>query len=145
MKFMVNPAVWTDCSATIGPACLVLENWLNTSLVGATFGSNLDQVSFMVQSIEEDHEKSAIQAAAWDKLATYKHMILATPFRVLSFGISLPYDIAASLTEDQARSEIARLISGKIANRPKRVPKGLNYQKLSDSVQASMQVFTAAA
>ena len=142
---MVNPTIWQDCSETISPACLILENWFNKSLTDGEFGSNLDQISFMVIALEEDPEQNVRRSLGWDKLATYKHPISSMPFRVLSFGISLPYNLAASLSTEQARSEIARLIATKVAVQPKRIPKGLDYPKLANSIQAAAKVFTAAA
>jgi hypothetical protein len=71
-------------------------------------------------------------------------MISSVPVRHLSFGISLPYNSAVSLSPKQATEAIARLILQKVAVRPKRLPKGFDFQKLSNSIKAAVQVFCGA-
>ena len=145
MKFRVTAVLWEDCFESLNAACLRLEDWLTASLSDGEFGEGIDQICFIVVASEEDPDQNSIRASAFDKLGRYKDPIHSLPVRHLSFGLSLPYGVAVSLSAGEATEAIARLIAQKTAMRPKRLPKGYNYTKLSDSIQAAAQVFTPAA
>ena len=55
------------------------------------------------------------------------------------------WEVVPVLAETIIKEEIARLILQKMASRPKRLPKGFDYQHLSNSIQAAVRVFAAAA
>ena len=145
MKFRVTSVVWEDCLEPIGAACNTIGDWLTASLGDGFFGDGLDQVVFIVVATEEDPGENAARAAIYDKLGKYTDPIDSRSVRRLSFGLSIPYNTAVSLSLQSTKEEIARLILQKIASRPKRLPKGFDYQHLSISIQAAVRVFAAAA
>ena len=145
MKFRVTAVLWEDCFDSINAACLRLEEWLVGSLADGEFGNGLDQVCFVVVATEEDHDQNSVRATAFDKLGRYKDPFDSLPVRHLSFGLSLPYGTAISLSDTQATEVIARLIGQKVATRPKRLPKDFDYVRLSQSIQAAVRVFASAA
>ena len=145
MKFRVTAILWEDCFDTINAACLRLEDWLAASLADGPFGDGIDQVCFVVVASEEDADKNLIRSLALDKLGRYSDLRTSLPVRYLSFGLSLPYDTAVSLSAEQATEAIAQLILEKAAKRPKRLPKGYDYGRLSESIQAAAKAFVPAA
>ena len=145
MKFRVTAVVWEDCFEAINAACLRLQDWLTASLADGQFGEGLDQVCFVVVASEEEHDQNLVRAAAFDKLGRYTDPATSLLVHYLSFGLSLPYGSAVSLSADKAMEIIARLIADKTATRPKRLPKGFDYAKLSESIQAAAKVFGPAA
>jgi hypothetical protein len=144
MKFRVTSVVWEDCGERIGAACNTLENWFTASLSDGPFGDSLDQVVFVVVATEEDPDENAARAASFDKLGTYTNPIDSRPVRHLSFGLSLPYNTAVSLSSQDAEVEVARLILQKMAAPPKRLPKGFDFRHLSNAIQAAVRVFAVA-
>jgi hypothetical protein len=125
MKFRVTSVVWEDCSEPIGAACNTIEDWLTASLGDGSFGDGLDQVVFIVVATEEDPGENAVRAAIFDKLGKYTDPMDARPVRHLSFGLSIPYNTAVSLSLQNTTEEIARLILQKCLFAQNVFPKGL--------------------
>ena len=145
MKFRVTAVIWQDCFDAINAACLRMEDWLTASLSDGSYGDGLEQVCFVVVATEEDHDLNLLRAAGFDKLGRYTNPLTSLPVRYLSFGLSIPYATALSLSAEQATESIAQLISQKAAKRPKRLPKGFDYGKLSAAIQAATKAFAPAA
>ena len=144
MKFRVTCVILEDCFESIGAACHKVEEWLAASLGSGSFGHGLDQVIFIVVATEDDAEENAARAKKFDKLGKYTSVTDSLPVRHLSFGLSLPYNIAASLSPEHATEAIAALVFQKVSARPKRLPKGFDFNRLSSSIQAAVKVFIPA-
>jgi len=145
MKFRVTAVLWEDCYDSINAACHRLEDWLTASLADGDFGEQLDQICFVVVATEEDPDQNQARASAFDKLVRYKDPYDGGQVRHLSFGISIPYNIAITLSPEQATKLVAEHIRQKVSTRPRRLPKGFDLNKLSGAVQASTSVFATAA
>jgi hypothetical protein len=145
MKFRVTSVAWEDCSRSLGAACIRVEDWLAASLSDGSFGEGIDQVSFVVVSLDEDAQANAVQAAGFDKLGRYIDPIHSRLVRYLSYGLSLPYKQALPLSVPEAVVTIGGLIQAKADIRPKRLPKGYDYQRLSESLGAAAKVLATAA
>ena len=145
MKFSVTAVLLEDCYESIDTACVRIEDWLTASLSDGSFGDELDQVVFVVVATEDDPSENLARAAGFDKLGKYTGMIDSLPVRHLSFGLSLPYNSAVALTPQEATEAIALLILEKLTVRPKRLPKGFDFPKLSNAISAATKAFTPAA
>jgi len=145
MKFRVTAVLWEDCYESINAACLRLENWFTASLADGDFGDQIDQICFVVVATEEDPGQNQARASAFDKLGRYKDLYDGGLVRHLSFGLSIPYNIAVALSPEQATKLVAEHILQKVSTRPKRLPKGFDFNKLTGAVHASISVFASAA
>ena len=145
MKFRVTSVVWEDCSQSIGAACSRVEDWLVASLADGKFGEAIDQISFVVVALDDDAQENAARASGFDKLGRYTDPISRRLVRYLSYGLSLPYGQALPTSASQVVAVIAGLIQTKVGIRPKRLPKGYDYQRLSESLQAAAKVLATAA
>ena len=144
MEFRVTCVILEDCVESIGAGCLKVEDWLAASLGDGSFGSGLDQVCFFVVATEDDPEENAARAEKFDKLGKYTGTIDSLPVCHLSFGLSIPYNIAVSLAPEHAAETIAALVFQKVSARPKRLPKGFDFNRLSNSIQAAVKVLMPA-
>jgi hypothetical protein len=141
MQFRVTSVAAEESAPALREATVKLERWLNASLHDGEFGEGLDQFSIVVISVEDDPSQNESWLKAQEKSGKAMQPFTGEPIRYLSVAVEvLPHEVRT-----KGPRELLVLVSARakdrLATRPKRVPRGVDYARLSAAVGAALAAY----
>jgi hypothetical protein len=138
MRFRVTSVAGSDEGARLNAATVKLEDQLNAELGAQQFGSNLSQLTLVVVAVYDEPEQNEHWCKAHRKLATAKHPMTGEAMRYLSIAVPLVPKLVMAASDTTLEGLVARAAVRAVAIRPDRVPAGLDFTRLSRTVEASL-------
>ena len=117
-----------------------MQNWLSAAIADADFGDSIDQLSLVLVCVDADPEENDRWASPYRKLG-WTTDSTGMRARFLSIPVLVPPKTLASATPLVAVSQLAMAA---MKPRPNRVAKGFDYDRLSASVIATLDVLASA-
>lgn len=121
-----------------------LEDWLNASLSDGEFGGDLEQFTVFVVSAFDEAGENERWAAARDKLGSHKSPITGQSVKTLSVGLSIPPAELGAVDLQKGLNIVALALREKLRSRPKRVPKGFEYERCASAISAALAAYVTA-
>ena len=141
MKFRVTSVTDEESGALLRDATVAMEDWLNASLSDGNFGEEVDQFIVVVIAVDNDPEENSRWAKSHDKTGKYKNPFTGEGVRFISSAIVLPPSKVQELGQESILSFLCAATIRRLALRPKRVPKGFDYERCSKAVSLALQVY----
>ena len=141
MKFRVTSVTDEESGALLRDATVAMEDWLNASLSDGNFGEEVDQFIVVVIAVDSDPEENSRWAKSHDKTGKYKNPFTGEGVRFISSAIVLPPSKVQELGQESILSFLCAATIRRLALRPKRVPKGFDYERCSKAVSLALQVY----
>lgn len=114
------------------------EDQLNTALGGVDFGSRIDMFAIVIVSVDDDADENERFAKGQRRLATARTPFTGEPVHYLSVAVTISPLSLAQHDDLALPGYIASQIAAVLAVRPGRIPRGLDYPRLSISVSAAL-------
>ena len=131
MKFRIASITDAEIGSRVSEATAHIEDWLNASLSDGDFGRAPEQFAIFVVAVDDDLEENERWALPRDSLGR----------TCLSRGVAIsPARFEAGSVGEWA-GVIASAIREKLATRPKRVPKGFEYERCAAAVSAALSAY----
>lgn len=143
MRFRVTSVTDEEVSTLLRDVTVRLEDILNSLLGDGDFGDAIDQLTLVVVSVDDDEVENSKWLKAHNRLGSYKDFVTSEPKKYLSLGVSIAPSQLLKLEEQQGLSLVSKEFTYKLGVRPARLPRGLDFQRLSSAVQATLQVYAA--
>jgi len=144
MLFRVTSVACEDVAAPLRETGSRLEGWLAATLADGDFGTGIDQFSIMIVSVSDDQSEDARWLSDGNKLGSFKTWPEGSRQRYLSVAVWVePSKIAAAPLETQL-SLVCAAIVDRLATRPARLPKGLDFVRLAKAVCVALKAFELA-
>ena len=141
MKFRVTSVTDEESGALLRDATVAMEDWLNASLNDGKFGDGVDQFVVVVIAVDSDPEENLRWAKSHDKTGKYKNPFTGEGVRYISSAVVLPPSKVKELGEESILSFLCAATICRLASRPKRVPKGFDYERCAKAVSLALQVY----
>ena len=132
MRFRVTSISIEQCGAQLCDVTNRLEDLLNATVADGVFGGEPDVFMLTVVAVDDDESENLRQTPR-DKLA------LDNSYLSLAVSMS-PSVIAAADYPDELRM-VSMQLREKLSGRPKRLPKGFDFERCSSSVSAALGVY----
>jgi hypothetical protein len=121
-----------------------LEDWLNASVSDGEFGGKLDQFTVFVVCAFDEASENERWAATRDTLGSYKDPFTGQLVKALSIGLPVPPVQLSAVNLEKGLNVVALALREKLRSRPKRVPKGFEYERFAAAASASLAVYVTA-
>lgn len=145
MHFRVTSVSNKDVSALVREVTVRLEDALNNLLGDGNFGETIDQLVLVVVSVDDNEAENHRWLKGHNRLGSYKDLKTSQPKRYLSVGISMLPAKLTHIEEHKALRMISKAFSSQLEIRPSRLPRGLDFPRLSKAVRATLQIYAQAA
>jgi hypothetical protein len=131
VRFRVTSITDPEVGPRVAEATTHIEDWLNATLADGNFGRAPEQLTFFVVAVYDDPEENERWARPRESLGrTY-----------LSRGISISPSKFGGGSVAEWAGIVAGAIREKLAIRPKRVPKGFEYERCAAAISAALNVY----
>ena len=144
MKFRVTSVTDTDSGTLLSGATVTMEDWLNASLGDGNFGDGVDQFVVVAVAVDDDPEENCRWAKSHDKSGKYKNPVSGEGVRYISSAVLLPPSKVQELGQQSILPFLCAATIRRLASRPKRVPKGFDYERCSKAVSLALQAYVQA-
>ena len=141
MRYRVTSITDPEVGTGVAAVTTKLEDWLNAALSEGDFGPGLDQFTVFVVSTFDDVAQNERWASARDKLGRLKHPVSGQTLRYLSVGLSIPPARLLPADLKKGLSITCRTLREKLNARPRRIPKGFQYERFAAAVSAALGTF----
>ncbi|TFV92314.1 hypothetical protein E4K72_19795 [Oxalobacteraceae bacterium OM1] len=141
MHFRVTSITWEDDAQMLLPALARVEDWLNKALSDGDFGGDLDRLMIVLMSLDVADTNDQRSAPKPSKLSSYKDPFTGKTRRVLALHISINAGTFALVDYDVVLPVVSSSIVENLPERPARVPKGLDYERLRKAIITCLSVF----
>lgn len=118
-----------------------MEDWLNASLSDGKFGDSVEQFIVVAIAVDNDSQENLRWAKSHDKAGRYKNPITGEGVRYISSAVVLPPSKVQELGQESTLSFLCAATIRRLALRPKRVPKGFDYERCAKAVSLALQVY----
>lgn len=144
MKFRVTSIAGPENGPLIRDATVRLQDWLNATLEDGEFGLGLEKFTFIVVSVFDEPEENERWAKAHRKLGSFTHQATGERVRDLCAAAAIPPQLFGSQQLVENLEIICRAMRAEITQRPKRLPKGFEYERFAAAVNAALEVYVPA-
>jgi hypothetical protein len=141
VRFRVTSVASAEVGELVNDVTLKLEHWLNAAVADGDFGKGLDQFTFFVVSAFDELDTNEQWAEARNKLGSFKNPSSGESMRTLSVAVPVPPADMMALSLEEAIQLVCTLLRAKIAVRPKRVPKGFEYERCAAAISAALTAY----
>ena len=138
MKFRVTSIVGDEEGNDIVAITGALEDALNMELSKKNYGSNLDQLTILLVTANDDIEDNKKWAANQCRLAHLSNAFTGERIRYLSIGVPVDRAIVLGSSKQRLRTYVVQTISEALSVRPKRLAAGLDYESLSAAMRITL-------
>lgn len=104
------------------------------------FGGELDQITVFVVSAFGELSENERWAAARDKLS-FKAPLTGQSCKVLSIGVPIPPAHFCATDVEKGLKIVALALRERLRSRPKRVPKGFEYERCASAISAALAAY----
>ena len=132
MRFRVTSISTEQCGAKLCDVTNRLEDLLNATVADGEFGAEPDVFMLTVVAVDDD-ESENLRHTPRDKLARDNSY--------LSLAASMSPSVIASADFPDALKMVSMQIREKLLMRPKRLPKGFDFERCSASVSAALGAY----
>jgi hypothetical protein len=144
VRFRVTSVTSAEIGELVNDVTVKLEDWLNAALADGEFGNGLDQFTFFVVSAFEERDTNELWAEARNKLGSIKDPVSGKSVRILSIAVAIPPVDMMGLSLAGAMQLVCTLLRAKVAVRPKRVPRGFEYERCAAAISAALSPYVTA-
>jgi len=141
MKFRVTSVADESCGTKINDVTFKLEDWLNAVVADADFGASLDQFMIVVVAVDDDPDTNGSFAGPWNKLSNILNPFTGLKIKSLSLSVEINPSIATELPFEDLLSNLTQAIQRKLSCRPKRLPSGFDFPRVSRAVSVALEAF----
>lgn len=141
MRFRVTSVTDEEVAPLLRDVTVRLEDTLNNLLGDGDFGDSIDQLTLVVVSVDDDEAENSKWLKAHNRLGSYKDFVTSEPRKYLSIGVPVAPSQLLELGKQQGLSLVSKAFASKLAVRPARLPRGLDFPRLSSAVQATLQIY----
>ena len=134
MRFRVTSVAGSVEGARLNPITVSLEDLLNAELGSSEFGSSIAQFTLVLVAVQDEPAENESFAEAHRKLGTAKNPFTGEALRYLSVAVPIPPSMIAARTDRELQELVASHIAAVLSDRPARIPKGLAFPRLAQSV-----------
>jgi len=145
MRFRVTSVTDEEAGSIIRDATVKMEDWLNAALGDGDFGTSVEQLVIVVVCVDDDPEENSRFAAKHNKTGRYKHLLTGESVSYISFAVQLAPVVVLPLSLPSLLSRISESAIHQLSVRPKRIPKGFDYDRCSEAVSKTLAVFVESA
>jgi hypothetical protein len=145
MRFRVTSITSEQSGDAIAAVTVTLEKWLNGALADGAFGGTLEQLTFVVVSVDDDVLENERWVKTHEKLATHHHPITGETTRYLSLAVQLAPSLVANSQYRILLAEVSQRAIERLSVRPKRVPRGFDFARCAAAVSATLSVYAPVA
>lgn len=145
MRFRVTSVTDEKVSAVLRDITVRLEDTLNNLLSDGDFGEVIDQLTLVVVSVDDNEVENSKFIKGHHRSGSYKDFVTAQTKRYLSIGIPIPPSQLINVDEQKGLRTVSKLLCSQLAVRPPRLPRGLDFPRLSSAVRATLQIYADAA
>jgi len=139
MRFRVTSAAGSQEGAWLSDVTVNLEDQLNSELGTLEFGSGIGQFTMVVVSVYDEPEPNEEWCRAHRKLATAKNPLTGEVVRYLSVAVPVaPSAVLAAKDAALLTALVAASAVTVLAERPARLPAGLDFARLSAAVTSAL-------
>ena len=118
-----------------------LSSHLNKFLSSFDFGDSIDQFMIVIVSVDDDALVNQRFASAHNKLAKYKNPFTKETVRLLSIPVEIPHMIFKNANQKNIKSIICEAVLNQILKRPKRLPKGFDFNIFSRHISNTISSY----
>ena len=144
MQFRVTSVTSTEVGELVNDVTVKLEDWLNAALADGDFGGGLDQFTFFVVSAYDEPDVNEHWAEVRNKLGSFKDSASGQSVRSLSMAVAIPPADIMALSLGEAMQLVCARLRAKLAVRPKRMPKGFEYERCATAISAALSSYATA-
>jgi len=141
MKFRVTSVADESCGTKINDVTVKLEDWLNAVVADADFGASLDQFMIVVVAVDDDPDNNGRFAGPWNKLSNTLNPFTGLKVKSLSLSVEINPSIATESTFQDLLRHITQAVQRKLSCRPKRLPSGFDFPRVSRAVSVALEAF----
>jgi hypothetical protein len=132
-----------EVGSLVGEVALKFQDWLGAALSDGEFGGRLDQVTMFIVSVDDDVGENARWTRPRNGLGRVKNPFTGETFSNLSLAVAIPPSKFAQTTLKEALAVASSAFSERILERPRRVPKGFEYERFAKGLSTALGAYTA--
>ena len=144
MNFRVTSVACEETAAPMRAITAKLEDWLNAALGNADFGSGVDQFAIVIISVSDESSDNERYVKVHSKLGNYKSITGLSATSYLSVAVEVPPASVAEATFEGLLAVASQAAIKQLSLRPKRLPRGYDYPRLSAAVTVALQAYARA-
>ena len=118
-----------------------LSNHLNKFLSSFDFGDLIDQFIIFIISVDDDELVNKKFANSHNKLSKYKNPFTKETVRLLSISVEIPHTVFKNASQKNIKTIICEVIPNQIPKRPKRLPKGFDFDNFSRHISNTISSY----
>lgn len=141
MRYRATSIAASEVGLLVGSVTVQLEDWLNAALPDGEFGPGLDQLTMFVVSVYDEAVENERWAEPRNRLGGFTDPITGKKCRNLSLAVSIAPAELLALDFEPAMRTIGAALQRKVLERPKRVPKGFEYERWARAASAVLGVY----
>lgn len=141
MRFHVTSIVATEVAPCVRDATVKLQEWLNAAMSAGDFGGHLDQVTMVIVSVEDEPAQNERWAKSHRGLGRPKNPFTGETYTELSFAVAIPPSKFDGANMEKALRVDSSAFMQSSLERPKRVPKGFDYERFATGLGAALSVY----
>ena len=134
MRFLVTSAACEETALVLRELASQVESLLRPFVGDQDFGGSIDQITFVLVSVDDNPVQNAAWAKANDKLGSYSHVASGDRVRYLSLAVQLPPQQLLATPSRKRPVLIREALAARLAARPHRLPRGFRYQDFAAAV-----------
>ena len=143
MRFRVTSITDSSVGPLIRDVTVKLEDWLNAALSDVGFGGHLDQFTVLVVSVDDEVAKNE-RWARQNGLGQCRNPFTGESYRNLSVSVAISPSRFTYTNLKNAIGIVSLALTQKIGERPKRLPKGFEYERFTRVLTAALSAYVTA-
>ncbi len=141
MRFHVTSITATEVAPCVRDVTVKLRELLNAAMSDGDFGGHLDQVTMVIVSVDDEPEQNERWAKSHRGLGRPKNPFTAETYTELSFAVTISPSKFDGTNLEKALRVASSAFVQTILKRPKRVPKGFDYERFAKGLGAALNVY----
>jgi hypothetical protein len=141
VRFQVTSITAEEVAPYVRDVTVKLREWLNASMSDGDFGGHLDQVTMVIVSVEDEPEQNERWAKSHRGLGRPKNPFTGETYTELSFAVAIPPSKFDGADLEKALRVASSAAIQTVLDRPKRVPKGFDYERFAKGLSAALNVY----
>ncbi|MCP5209284.1 MAG: hypothetical protein H7A01_19000 [Hahellaceae bacterium] len=114
----------------------------NGMLANGEFGNELDQFTMVVISVDNDQTENERWLKPHNKLSTFKNPVTQQKVKSLSVAVCMPPKHIECLSFEELVSFFSEEFIKRLEIKPNRLPKGLDYLRLTKAIKLVLCTLT---
>lgn len=141
MRFRVTSVACSEAGTALNDVTVRVEDWLNASLGDGDFGMEVDQITVVAISVDDDPSENSRWEKAHNKTGRFKHPITGERVSHISVAVAIPPAKVLACEPTELLLLFCVAATNRLSVRPVRVPKGFDYARCSSAISKALAVY----